>query len=118
MIIANNTAFYAALKVINRTGDDVLKNFAVLRLLTFTAEDSASFAREAFEEFYASVNWTLYPRYYLRLSSSTSRLSVSLFSSDEYCLKKVLGHQNGIGFTHVLLHTDEDKLTKVVPTTP
>lgn len=82
---ATTQLIYGVLNLVRLTDPLVLKNFVIVRILTYTAPDSDSFMRKTFEDYYLE------------------QLKENFPSRKEYCLKKVLDYPN-IGLSLALTH--------------
>lgn len=82
---ASTDLIYGVLNLVRRTDPVVIKNFVIVRILTYTAPDSDSFMRNAFAQYYFE------------------QIGEQMQNRDEYCLKKVLDYPN-IGLSLALAH--------------
>lgn len=82
---ASTDSIYGVLNLVRQTDPLILKNFVIVRVLTYTAPDSDSYMRQAFEEYYVE------------------QLGEKMQNRDDYCLYKVLDYPN-IGLSLALAH--------------
>lgn len=82
---ASTDIIYGVLNLVRQTDPEILKNFIIVRILTYTAPDSDSFMRNTFENYYLEKSGEKPP------------------NREEYCLKKVLDYPN-IGLSLALAH--------------
>lgn len=82
---ASTDLIYGVLNLVRQTDPLLIKNFVIVRILTYTAPDSDSFMRQVFEEYYFE------------------QLGEKMQKRDDYCLHKVLDYPN-IGLSLALTH--------------
>lgn len=82
---ATTDLIYGVLNLVRQTDPMVVKNFVIVRLLTYAAPDSDSYMRKAYEDYYFE------------------QVGEKINERDDYCLRKILDYPS-IGLSLALTH--------------